>query len=429
LLARWRSLGNLALLPRVRELGRWLEGPAAERLGLSPRGRASIGGVLRRARAVSADVHGLWSQLLTDRALLREAFASKGRGGATDEELEELVRWVTRQAERPASADDEDDEDEERPRRARGRRHEAEALAGLSREDDGEDDDDPLHAGLGVDGRAIDEDAVAGRLDEHDDALLLRLTQLLYGGLPVAGSGKTVTHEHLIVDEAQDLSPTDIAVLRGSLTKRDSMTLAGDTAQKLIFDNGFDDWGTMLEDVGVRGVVIEPLRISYRSTRPIVEFARHVLGPLADPDPPAAPRDGVAVEQFSFGSTGECLAFLAESLRALLLRERRANVAVVTRYSAQAELYHQGLAKAEIPSLRRVHGRHFSFTPGVDIVDVSQVKGLEYDYVILAEAGASSYPDGREARHLMHIAATRAVHQLWVTSVGEPSPLLPPERW
>ena len=29
------------------------------------------------------------------------------------------------------------------------------------------------------------------------------------------------------------------------------------------------------------------------------------------------------------------------------------------------------------------------------------------------------------ARHLMHIGVTRAAHQLWLVSTGEPSPLIP----
>ncbi|MEO1339176.1 MAG: 3'-5' exonuclease, partial [Myxococcota bacterium] len=169
------------------------------------------------------------------------------------------------------------------------------------------------------------------------------------------------------------------------------------------------------------------LRISYRSTREIVMFARHVLGPLADPETPIVPRTGAPVEQFQFGSTGEGIAFLGEALRSLVLRERKANVAVVTRYAAQAEMYYQGLRKSEVPALRRVYGKNFSFQPGIDVVDVAQIKGLEYDYVVLAEVNANTFPAVKEARHLLHIAATRAVHQLWVTSVGDRSPLLPEE--
>ncbi len=32
------------------------------------------------------------------------------------------------------------------------------------------------------------------------------------------------------------------------------------------------------------------------------------------------------------------------------------------------------------------------------------------------------FPDAPEARRLLHVGATRAVHQLWLTVVGTPSP-------
>ena len=53
------------------------------------------------------------------------------------------------------------------------------------------------------------------------------------------------------------------------------------------------------------------------------------------------------------------------------------------------------------------------------------MKGVELDYVVLLEVSAASYPADDEARHLLHIAATRAAHQLWVTSTGRASTILP----
>jgi DNA helicase-2/ATP-dependent DNA helicase PcrA len=44
--------------------------------------------------------------------------------------------------------------------------------------------------------------------------------------------------------------------------------------------------------------------------------------------------------------------------------------------------------------------------------------------VILVDVNAPSYPDSTEARHLLHIGATRATHQLWVIATGEFSPLV-----
>ena len=80
---------------------------------------------------------------------------------------------------------------------------------------------------------------------------------------------------------------------------------------------------------------------------------------------------------------------------------------------------------AEVPFLRRVANYDFSFKPGVEVTEIRQVKGLEYDYVILVDVNAQSYPDSDEARYQLHIGATRAAHQLWIISTGDPSPLIP----
>ncbi|MBI2374600.1 MAG: ATP-binding domain-containing protein [Deltaproteobacteria bacterium] len=426
--ARWKALEGLPILPRIRQMGTWVEGAVAERAGVHPKLRGGLLGILRRARAPVADILSVWSNVLTDAPLLRAAFDARSPGQVADVEIAELVRWVTAQSEELEVEEEDEDEEEERDRRIEKRRRarvEAHELLGMAREADDDDSAEDDDRSFGVDGRAVDDGSPIGKLDPHDDALLLKLVQVRVGSLPIAGSQKTLSYEHVVVDEAQDLSPTDISVLRGVLTKRQSMTLAGDTAQKLVFDNGFEDWPSLLRDLGIDGVELEPLRVSYRSPREVMRFARAVLGPLADPIEPIAPRSGAPVECFGFSSTGEAVAFLAEALRGLVVRERRASVAVIARYAAQASIYYEALRSAEVPAVRRVHGKDFSFEPGIDVVDVAQIKGLEYDYVVLVEVNASTYPETIEARHLLHIASTRAVHQLWVSSVGAPSLLLP----
>jgi DNA helicase-2/ATP-dependent DNA helicase PcrA len=131
------------------------------------------------------------------------------------------------------------------------------------------------------------------------------------------------------------------------------------------------------------------------------------------------------VELFSFGHTGDALAFLSESLRELIQSEPSASVAVVTRYPEQADVYYEGLKRGEVPYLRRIAEQDFPFKPGIDVTDVRQVKGLEFDYVIAVEVSDAAYPSENEARHLLHIAATRAAHQLWILTTARPSPLIP----
>jgi DNA helicase-2/ATP-dependent DNA helicase PcrA len=262
-------------------------------------------------------------------------------------------------------------------------------------------------------------------LDQEDDALLLRVHQLLRG--PLRKGRENIEVEHLFVDEAQDFSVAELAVLMDITTSRKSITLAGDTSQRLVMDNHFRGWDALFRDLEIEAIEIEPLKISYRSTREILELARDVLGPMADVLPSHAPRTGAPVEMFMTPDPGVAVAQLAEALRVLASREPRATVAILTRYSDQADVYYDGLRKAEIPNLRRIHDQDFRFQPGVDVTEIREVKGLEYDYVIVVDVNASSFPDDLESRHLLHVAVTRAAHQLWLVCTGPESTLVP--KW
>ena len=175
--------------------------------------------------------------------------------------------------------------------------------------------------------------------------------------------------------------------------------------------------------------------MSYRSTKEITEFARKVLGPLAHEAEPIATRDGPPVELFTFASPGEAVAWLADALKQLARDEPDANVALVSRFPQQAELYFEGLTRAEVPNVRRVGKQDFTWEPGVDVTDVRQTKGLEFDEVVLLETTAASYSTAPQARHAMYVGATRAAHQLWCVASDAPSALVtealglaPPER-
>ncbi|HKO93894.1 MAG TPA: 3'-5' exonuclease, partial [Polyangiaceae bacterium] len=263
------------------------------------------------------------------------------------------------------------------------------------------------------------------QLDPEDDTLLLRFHQRLRGPLLRPNGQDALSYEHILVDEAQDLSPVELAVLTQTVSGGQSITLAGDVAQRLHMENGFTGWKDLLEELSLSHVQVEPLQISYRSTEQIVEFAEAVLGHLASPVPPRATRAGVPVELFCFAHTGDAVGFLAEALRELGSDEPQASIAVVARYPEQADLFYAGLRQAEIGNLRRIAEQDFPFRAGVDVTDLRQVKGLEFDYVVLVEVNPSTYPVDDESRHLLHIGATRAAHQLWLLSTGKPSELLP----
>jgi len=214
-------------------------------------------------------------------------------------------------------------------------------------------------------------------------------------------------------------------VLIDCLDARRSLTLAGDTQQHVLQAAGFTSWPEFLAHLGLEGTSIDTLRVSYRSSREITNFAREVLGDLAEEsEPPLSVRSGPPVECLQFTDPGACVASLADALRALAREEPLASVAVLTPNEAVSETYYRGLVEAELPNLRRVAHQDFTFAPGVEVTEIAQAKGLEFDYVILVDVGAGQFPNQPASRRLLHVGATRAVHQLWVTCVGELSPIV-----
>ncbi len=272
---------------------------------------------------------------------------------------------------------------------------------------------------LWVDGdRTVD-----ARLDPEDDALLLRAWQLRVGRLR-SRKKRPLQYAHLALDEVQDFSPIEVQVLLDACGRNRSVTLAGDTRQHITQHAGFTSWQGFLDRIGVASTALSTLSVSYRSTHPITRFAISVLEDTEEP-PARTTRDGPPVELFRFSDHGACVAFLARELRSLLDQEPLANVALLTPNDALADTYFDGLETAEVPDVRRVHQQRFAFSPGIDVVPITEIKGLEFDYVVVIEASAMLWPDTAHYRRLLHVAATRAVHQLWLTSVGTPTSILP----
>lgn len=424
----FRAAPERPLAHRLHALSARLE--AAEGRALGRDARVALERAVRVGLDSARDVFTNFAELITDREFLQRTFAELAPGAFREGEIDRVHAWSVARISEILEAREENAERAE-ARRERNRER------GRDGDDDGdeapqrrpkaksadEDDDAPeADRRQGIDGQQVDERAA---LDPEDDALLLRLSQRLRGPLTRGTSKEPLIYEHVLIDEAQDMSPVELGVVLDTVRRSESVTLAGDVQQRLLMDNGFTDFETVLGELGLAHVEVEPLKLSYRSTHEIIEFAREVLGPLRTADAPQATRSGAPVELFGFAHMGDAVAHLAEALRELLSGEPHASVAVIARFPEQADAYFDGLFRGEVPRVRRITDQDFPFKPGVDVTDVRQVKGLEFDYVVLVEANEGSYPADDEARHLMHIGATRAAHQLWVLTTGKPSPILP----
>jgi DNA helicase IV len=268
-----------------------------------------------------------------------------------------------------------------------------------------------------VDGQPLEEgtpDELAGTLDVEDLPLLLFLKAKRTGGLRASSLA------HLVLDESEDFSVFELYVLGKLLRQVKSCTIAGDEMQQTL--SSFAGWGELLDTLGVGKPAVCRLQVSYRCPRPVTELARKVLGPLASPASGQLGRDGVGVGIHHFPDAAQAQLFLSNALRDLVDREPRASVGVIASGSEQARALHRLLK--EVVGARLVLEGEFSFDPGVDVTDVDNVKGLEFDYVIIPDATAKAYPATDDARRRLHVAITRTSHQLWVLSSGVQSPLL-----
>lgn len=272
-----------------------------------------------------------------------------------------------------------------------------------------------------VDGGDLEDDDYAQTIDIEDYTILLYLMLVVHGAITRKGKGVPLSR-HLVIDEAQDLSGMEVRLLGNSLFEDATVTVAGDALQQSDPTVEFEGWDRLMDHLEISTVDEARLTTNYRSPLPVAQLAHKVLGPLAPTELPKSVRDGVPVSITSYPNEGLAIVALTESLGELYDREHLASIAIICANEENARRYYEGLKN--VGDVRLVIDGEFTFKPGIDITDISQVKGLEFDYVIIPDANEASYPDTLIARKALHIAVTRTVHQLWVLSVGRPTPLL-----
>lgn len=267
-----------------------------------------------------------------------------------------------------------------------------------------------------VDGRPIAEgtpEEIAGTIDVDELAILLFLRAWKAGV-------ELEPYAHAVLDEAEDFALFELFVMGKLLGEEPSVTLAGDEAQQTC--SSFAGWQDAVGALGLSDPEVCRLSLSYRCPGPVVELAQKVLGHLATEPVAPAQRGGAPVGLFSFPDEGQAHLFLSGAIRDLAAREPHASIAVIASSEQAARSFHALLA--DLHEARLVHDGEFGFQPGVDVTHVDDVKGLEFDYVVIPDANADAYPATDEARRRLHVAITRTAHQLWLVAGGEPSPLI-----
>jgi DNA helicase IV len=220
---------------------------------------------------------------------------------------------------------------------------------------------------------------------------------------------------HVVLDEAQDLSPMQYRAV-GRRCTTGSATVLGDLAQ------GTTPWATRtwqeaLAHLGKGDAVVEELTAGFRVPTDVIAYASRLLPHIA---PGLAPVASIRENPgfFEIRPVTDPVAGTVAACEELLRHEgSTALIAADARVPALAE----ALAAAGLPHLDP--GEETTPDVRLTLVPASLAKGLEYDYVVLDEPGAvvMGEPDEPTGLRRLYVTLTRAVSGLIVTH-GAPLP-------
>lgn len=242
---------------------------------------------------------------------------------------------------------------------------------------------------------------------------------LAYVYLYLEGGGKNPHIKHLIIDEMQDYTPIQYAVINRLYPCR--KTILGDFFQNVMpFTQSSLDY---LKELYPAARVTEVYK-SYRSTCEIMEFAGRIR-----PDVYLEPiqRHGDTPALMVCGDAEE------ERRKVLELAEREIDenhstkVGILCKDHEQAKLLYLWLQR-QVRNDRRLHELSYDsaeFYDGIMVSSIAMSKGLEFDTVLIPGADLKNYRSPYD-RGLLYVACTRAIHRLVLLYSGEMSPFLKP---
>ncbi|MGW5677610.1 HelD family protein [Streptomyces sp. NPDC003860] len=228
---------------------------------------------------------------------------------------------------------------------------------------------------------------------------------------------------HIVVDEAQDLSPMQC---RAIARRADfgSLTVLGDLAQGTT-PWAARTWPEQLAHLGKADAPITPLTTGFRVPAAVVELANGLLGWL-DVDVPAG-RSLRADGELTVRRVDDLAKATVDAVRTALGHE--GSIGVIADASLIAPL-RTALGDAGIEAADLAEGAGApgaagaaALTARVTVLPAALAKGLEYDHVVVAEPAAIAAAEER-GLHRLYVALTRAVARLDVLHVRPLPPAL-----
>jgi DNA helicase-2/ATP-dependent DNA helicase PcrA len=269
------------------------------------------------------------------------------------------------------------------------------------------------------------------------------LGPLLYLKGLLEGLPQSTGIRHVIVDEAQDYGALQFRVLRMAFPNA-SFTVLGDLNQTLSpahVEGGGTGYEGAIRGLGAgKDTELVRLEKSYRSTKEITEFTKAILREGQPVEPIERPGERPLVIRAK--DRDSLAGSIAADIRNLQDEGFR-SIAVICRTARESWTAYESLkakiSQAEDTSkgnpdsasrasrspggIRLVSKHQRKFIRGALVIPSYLAKGLEFEAVIIYDAGDRSYghPDDRL---VLYTACTRALHRLHIYHIGRISPVL-----
>lgn len=229
-----------------------------------------------------------------------------------------------------------------------------------------------------------------------------------------AAEDRTWTFGHVIVDEAQELTPMAWRVLMRRCPSR-SMTLVGDTAQTGAL-GGTSSWEEVLHPYVQDRWRLAELTVNYRTPSEIMALASRVLDAMdTDLTAPRSVRSS-GHRPWAKRVPAESLADeLAAAVRSELQEVGDGRLAVLLPPDLLAEIGDQVAAEVEQAVVARTPD---DLESPAALLTVEQAKGLEFDSVVVVEP-QEIVDDSERGLNDLYVGLTRATQRLGIVHTGD----------